>query len=196
MSEAVGPSGGRSMFKFSPVTHDGRTRDFHNIPGDVDMIGVHTGDYAGMNVCNPRPGVTYQWAKRDATSRMLEAQKGGEPVLMGDEDHPAYELGVVYDESDTPTPLDTAQVYNDVVLYRYPEEAIASRQAKDAAASLRQVREADSAYLHGASPAELATGQGQRTRFAERRHRMELQDETGAVRESWNPEHGILDTNN
>ena len=52
----VGPSGGRSMFKYSPVRQDGRTRKFHNVSGDVDIIGVHTGDSAGMNVVNPRAG--------------------------------------------------------------------------------------------------------------------------------------------
>ena len=182
------------MFAFSPIREDGKTRKFDNVSGDVDIIGVHTGDYAGMNIVNPRPGAHYQWARNDPTSRMIEAQKGGQPVLAGDDDYPAYELGLVYDESDTPTPLDTTRVYKDVVLMRYPEDVIAQRRAVEDAASLRAVSEADAEFLHGASPAELASGQGQRTRFAQRRHNLQMQDESGVVQQQWTPELGILDT--
>ena len=189
-----GPSGGRPNFRFSPVREDGTRREYDNISSDVDIIGVHAGDYAGLNIVNPQPGFHYQWAKADPTSRMIEAQKGGQPVQAGDTDHPAYKLGIVYDESDTPTPLDTAEVYQDVVLMRYPEEVIVERRRQDADKSLRAVSEADNTYLNGASPAELASGQGQRTRFAQRRHNLQVQDESGAVQKQWTPDLGILDT--
>ena len=124
---------------------------------------------------------------------MIEAAKGGVAVLEGDDDHPAYKLGLMTDKSDTPTALDTAQCYGDVYLVRYEEEVIAARHAADAEKSERQVREADSQYLHGASSAEISSGNGERTRFAQRRHVLQLQDETGAVRKSWSPESGILE---
>lgn len=189
-----GPTGGRPTFRYSPVRSDGRRRIYDNVSGDVDIIGVHTGTYSGLNVVNPRPGFHYQWARNDATSRMIEAQKGGQPVQAGDEDHPAYELGIVYDESDTPTPLDTAQAYKDVVLMRYPEEVINELRRKDADRALNTVSQADDSFLHGSSAAELASGQGQRTRFAQRRHNLQVQDESGAVVKQWTPERGILET--
>jgi len=188
-------SGGRNNFKYSPVREDGRTRMYDNVSSEIDIIGVHTGDFAGLNIVNPQPGFHYQWVKNDPTARMTEAQKGGRPVHAGDQDHPAYELGLVYDESDSPTPLDTAQVYKDVVLMRYPEEAIAKRRAENEERALQAVSKADQSYLQGASAAELASGQGQRTRFAERRHNLSMKDESGAVRQQWTPDRGIIDNN-
>ena len=194
MPNSGGLSGGRSMFNFSPVREDGRTRVFDNVDSTVNMIGVHAGDYAGLNIVNPKAGFHYQYPKADPTSRMLENQKGGQVVMQGDDDHPAYELGLLNDKSDTPTPLDTAQVYQDVVLYRYPEELIAARRQEESDASLRALSQIDKQYLDGASGAEVAAGQGQRTRFAQRRHNMQIQDGSGAVLKSWSPEAGILDS--
>ena len=48
-------------------------------------------------------------------------------------------------------------------------------------------------YLHGASPAEMATSQGARTRFARRMHTTQIQDESGGVQQQWTPELGILE---
>ncbi len=192
MSNSSGLSGGRSMFAFSPVREDGRTRKYDNVPSDTNIIGTHNGDYAGLNVLNPEPGKYYQWAKRTPEARMREAQKSGRPVTASDNAAPAYTLGLVTDESDTPTPLDTAQVYQDVVLFEYDEDIIAARRREESEASLRAIREADREFLHGASAAELATSP-QRTRFAQRRHSLQMQDGAGGVVNQWSPDQGILD---
>ncbi len=194
MSNGNMMSGGRSAFKYSPVRQDGVTRKFDNIDGSVNMIGVHTGDYAGLNVINPRPGWYYQYCKSTPTARMIESQKGGQVVADGDDDHPAYMDGIVEDESDTPTLLDTARVYGDVVLMRYPEKVIAARRQREEADSLQAISQADQDFLTGASPGELAAMQGQLTRFALRRHNLAVKDESGVVTQQWTPARGILET--
>ena len=190
MAGSIG--GGRSNFAMTPVRRDGKTREFENMDHNIEVIGCHTGDSAGLNVANPIPGMQYQWVRNDATARMLEGQKGGSPVLAGDEDFPAYELGLG-GGSERPTPLDTSTAYKDVVLFRYREEDIAERRRQDAKRAERMVSGASDEYLHGASPAELASSQGARTRFARRQHTLQMQDEGGAVQRQWTPELGILE---
>lgn len=184
--------GGRSNFAMTPVRHDGRSRKFERI-GDIDIVGSHTGDYVGLNVANPQGGQVYQWVRNDSTARMIEMQKGGQPVLQGDPEFPAYQLGLSDDDSDRPTALDTATVFKDVVLFRYTEDNMAERHRQDAQRAEQAISRAGDQFLHGASPAELASSQGSRTRFARREHTLNMRDESGSVRRQWNPDRSILE---
>lgn len=184
--------GGRSSFRMTPMREDGRTRKWEDIDSNIDILGCHAGDSAGMNIVNPQPGFEYQWVRSDATSQMLERQKGGTPIAADDPEAPAYTIGLT-DTSDGPTPLDSGMAYKDVVLYRYPSDRMAERHKEDAARAERAVTGAADQYLHGASPAELSTSSGARTRFARRDHALQMQDETGAVKRQWTPERSILE---
>ena len=52
----AGIGGGRSNFRLTPMKSDGATRAWDEDTG-TDVIGGHAGDYAGLNVANPVPGM-------------------------------------------------------------------------------------------------------------------------------------------
>lgn len=168
--------GGKDSAWLTPIRPDGLTRQWENAPADIEIRGTHTGLYAGLNVGNPQPGKLYQWVYNSANSLMSARMKGGVVVGSNDEDFPAYRLGFG-EESDLPTPVDTASeaMYQDVILMRFPEERIRQIAEQNAAQAQAQVQRGADGFLRGGSPNEtILLGQGGPTRFARRDHSTQL----------------------
>jgi len=155
---------------------DGTTRQWDEDGEARNVTGSHTGDYAGLNVANAQPGKLYQWVHNTPTDLMRERGKGGVVVDGSSEASSAVAAGLLSDgESDVPTPLDTTALYGDVVLHEYPEEKIAARRERNADRAVKQIENADSAFLEGAGADELESAGGQQTRFLRREHATHLE---------------------
>lgn len=171
--------GGGNPAWLVPCKPDG-TRDTDGlIEGDV--IGTHTGNYAGLCVANPQPGRMYQWANRNPRSLLAARHRGWRPVSHDSGGaRPAYELGQLQDP-EYPTPLDTAEVFQDVVLVETSEEnwARLQKEREDRAAGMLKGAGAAS-FLAGATDAERMTGQTAsgnfETRFVCREHGILFQE--------------------
>lgn len=189
-----GLSGGRDNFNLVPMRQDGQCRVYDQVSGDVEVIGGHSGDYAVLNIANPVPGFIYQWVANRKASHMAARAAGGVPVNDSDPDGSAAVLGLTTEGSGLDaTPIDSVETMGDVVLYRYPEARMAERMSQNEDLSLSKLERADMAYLSGADAAELQTAAGRNTRFARRDHTTQMLDESGNVRQNWNPSKGIVE---
>ncbi len=158
--------------------------------GDLDIRGCHKGFYTGLNVVNPQPGFEYQWPLNNLRSIQLARQRGWRQVQGDDPEMAGFRTSIMgdHDDSDQVTPLDTSDVFQDVVLMRIPSEQlgeIREGQANDRKASLQGG--GTSAYLHGARHDEIMSGHGRTTRFAHAHHGVEL-TEGGQVVGQWQPD--------
>jgi hypothetical protein len=166
----------------------------------LEIRGTHTGTYYGLNGVNCRPGFHYEWLNRNPNNLITSRIKGFEIVRAGDDDAPACvaALQELQDESDTPTPLDTSHIFQDIVYARIPEEKLRALKEEDAARARNMLRGGASAFVAGASPEELATdSEGRPTRFARRgrygSHSLQFKDEQGQTEDTWVPERGIVE---
>jgi S1-C subfamily serine protease len=159
------------------------------------VVGNHRGFYEGLNIRNPQPGYRYQWASIDPRDQYSSKLKGWEIVSDGDPDSPAYKAGLDGGDYQVATgSTDTANVFKDVVLVRTSEENYRRLQAQVQARSLAAMEDNSDAFLQGASPEELATGntnQGQvQTRLARADHAT-VRREGGQITEQIRPQ-GIM----
>jgi hypothetical protein len=170
------------------------------MPNPEDITGCHTGHYYGLNISGARPGFSYQWLNRKPNEVAVARHKGFVLVNDGDSDSPAYMAGMeeYQDESDTPTPLDTSQVFQDVVLARIPTERLRQLEDANRERSERMLRGGTAAYVAGATPEELETDpDGRPTRFAPRQgkygsHQISFKEDN-RTSDTWVPERGIVE---
>jgi hypothetical protein len=114
---------------------------------------------------------------------------------MEDDDAPAFAQGLYDNDSDRPTPLDTAGVFQDIVYMRTPVENY-RRLREEIAKEARRILEGGTQdFLDGASPAEMATGQTKRgylaTRLTRNDHTAVVETGTGEI-ERQVPMRGIV----
>ena len=93
---------------------------------------------------------------------------------------------------DAPTPLDTSDLYGDVVLMEYDEGRIAKRREQSAHRAIKQIENADSGFLNGADAAELESAGGQQTRYARRDHSTHLEGDGQVVKRFKSDSSGIV----
>lgn len=169
---ALGGGGNRQWL--APLDYESNQTGYDS-PDGARIVGGHSGFYAGLNVANPRPGFSYQWIRSDPRDVFLARQRGWQVVNTSDEDSPAYAQGLYQDDdSDTPTPLDTTGVFQDVVMVRISDENLRRIQNEIKTMNRIQMEGGTEEYLQGASEAERQTGYTQRgympTRLARRDH--------------------------
>lgn len=158
-----------------------------------DMIGGHTGISSGLNIGKGLPGYEYVWIRNEDSSHILYRHRGGTPVLKDDED---YAAGSVYADYSRPSSVDSTVIHSELALYRIPIEAIRRRREEEQAKSEAQLRSGAEEFVSQATPAEIATSGNLPTRFASRRHRMDLRvgpSEEHTLVEQWTPDKGIVD---
>jgi hypothetical protein len=189
MSKLLGGGGDRLNLK--PLDHKGN-RDNQDFPELDEMVGCHTGSSFGLNVV-PRPGFVYVWERNKGPDILRSKQRGGTIVQTNDDDYPAARI--IADEGH-PTSLDSAEIYEDLVLFRYPEEAVRERLERERGKAEAQLRSGAEDFVSQATPAEIAHSGGAPTRFAGRRHRMDFRtglSEDSQLVDTWTPDKGIVD---
>jgi hypothetical protein len=175
MSKAQG-GGDREWLR--PLRGDGNLN--HDISG-TEIIGNHKGAYSGLNIANPAPGLYHQW-ERNNPRDIFSAQQRGFWVADPERDgSPAYKLADF--GHDRPTPLDTADVFGDVIHMVTSEDNYRRLLNEQAEENRRKMGQSDVGFLEGASPEEAATASGGRsrnravaTRWATREHSTALME--------------------
>ena len=179
-------SGGGSNEWLQELTPEGNTQT----DGYVEIRGGHRGFFTALNVGNPQPGFEYEWSVNSARDIQLARMKGWRQVQGDDPEMAAFRMSVLgdHDDSDQPTPLDTSDVFQDVVLMRMPSERLARiRSEQDAERTASLEGGATAAFLQGARADEIMAGQGRNTRFTHGVHGIE-HTEGGTVVNQWTPD--------
>jgi len=125
----------------------------------------------------------------------LARQRGWELVSSEDDDMPAFKAGMTSNEdSDTPTQLDTSNVFQDIVFVRIREARHHETRERIREENRARLSGGAQDYLDQASPAERATGRTDRgylpTRLARSEHGLQVRQD-GEVISTEGPE-GIL----
>jgi hypothetical protein len=190
MSKILG--GGGDRFDVRPLSPDGN-RDTNDEPTLDNMVGCHSGGSFGLNITNPQPGYIYVWERRKPQDILRARQKGGTVVLSED---PEFSVSSQLVGGFEATPLDSSDIYNDVVLVRYPEEVIRKRREQETERSKAQLRGSAEEFVSRATNAEIQFSGGKPSRFARRDHVTEVRsgfDENANLEEVWAPDRGIVD---
>jgi hypothetical protein len=190
MSKMLG--GGSDRMNLKPLNSEGN-RDGNDHPELDEMVGCHTGTSYGLNLGRARPGHTYVWERRKGPDILRSKQRGGTVVEKGDDDYP---VSATLTGGLEPTSLDSGEIYEDLVLFRYPEEAVRQRREREQAKANEQLRSGAEEFVSQATQAEIEYSGGGPTRFAARRHRMDFRaghrDESPLL-DQWTPDKGIVD---
>lgn len=190
MSKLIG--GGADRLNLKPLDPQGN-RDGNDHPDLDDMVGCHTGSSAGLNMGRTLPGHVYVWERRRGPDILRSKQRGGSVVETSDEDYPAGRAMAGGLEA---TALDSAEIYNDLILFRYPEEAVRQRREQEDAKARAQLRSGAEDFVSQATPAEIEYSGGGPTRFAGRKHRMDYRtgfSEESPLVDQWTPDKGIVE---
>lgn len=156
-----------------------------------EVVGQHVGLYAGLNVINPQPDVEYSWARNTDNDRLLTKLRGGRVVQSGDPEMAYYNSNV---DGTNATPVDSAQIFGDVILIATPIEKVRQEREEQARRSQAQLRNSGSDFVNQASGAELDPhySGGRPTRFKREDHMLTFEDSNGRTVDQWTPDIGIV----
>jgi hypothetical protein len=158
-----------------------------------DLLGCHGGSSFGLNVANPQPGQTYKWIRKAGRDIAYYRRLGGTVVQKGD---PEWSVGSKMLKDMGATPIDDSDIYEDVVLMKFPEEAIRQQTEREQAKSQAQLRSGAEEYVSQATAAELRASGSRPSRFAERNHRLDFHTglgEDSPISDTWTPDDGVVD---
>ena len=174
--------------------------------GNVDMsaygvdeicVGDHIGVCSFLNVPNPQAGYEYQWMNNPAVAgergwaEQLRIKELGAEIVRDTD--PEYEV-IRQLEGMEATPMDSAATIRELVLVRIPEEKMAERRRAQDELNQAQMRGGpEEDFIAGASAEEIEAGQGQPTRFRNRRHHTQFK-QGSETRELHTPDSGIVRT--
>ena len=153
--------------------------------GLESAIGCHTGQFVHLNVTDPEPGQTYVWERREGRAQMQARQRGGRPVGASDPEMIAMNTIMAADGA---TSLDSTSVYGDVILYKYPEDAIRRIRENESVLNNAALRDGAGMYAEQARAIETQLSQGLPTRFARKDHGLAFENLEGNVVDRWAPE--------
>jgi hypothetical protein len=178
--------GGQDRQWYEPLAPDG-TRDL-----DIaeETIGCHVGPYAGLNVGRPQPGFEYRWAINDPKELLRVRMQGAQVVQAED---PEFSVFNDFTDPDR-TPLDTSQLYAEVILTRTPIEMVRERRLQEQRKAEIMVHGSASDFIDRASSTEADYGRrdgGGATRFSRSEHMTEY-EEDGKPAAVWTPDSGIV----
>jgi len=154
------------------------------------MVGCHTGTFFGLNVYNPEPGFEYVWERDTQKDKLRCIREGGRPVDANDREFAAvrHVLG-----AEDGAPLDSLNIFNDVVLFKYPESAIRRKREQEQNKAQSMLRGGAQSFTDRATEAERMFAHGRSTRFARADHRNDFEDSSGNLVDQWNPDKGIIE---
>lgn len=173
----------------APLTGGNRTEyDTSDYEAEFDptqMIGCHSGRFGVLNVAG-QPGFAYCWANNNPRDLYNERLRGGQVVQAEDPEFAAlkFQIGGAGQ-------IDSAVLFQDCVLVRYPIEAKRQERAEIEQLNLKQVRGAEAQFAEGASAAERAATRRGPSRFRTDDHRVEYYSGGDVVGE-WTPNDGII----
>jgi hypothetical protein len=179
--------GGKDRQWLEPLDEEGyRRTDEPSLDG---MVGTHTGAHVGLNLLAPQEGMEYVWERNNPADILRARQQGGQVVAAEDP-----ERSVMREATDVDyTPLDSAEIYKDVVLVRYPAEAVRRRREHIQQKSEALQRGGARDFADRATSMERELAQGLPTRFRRADHRVDFTDAEGQLVDQWTPESGIID---
>jgi hypothetical protein len=170
------------------------------IPIEQQVVGCHVGPYAGLNLYNAQPGFEYQWMLNPSRTGASPADSlhiheiGGHVVGDGDPEFAAFNVM----EGMEASPLDTSNMYRELVLVKIPAERQAQRRLENREKNAKMLRAGpEESFIGKASDREndpRYQGRGP-TRFAMRGHQMEFKSDRDTVEVSL-PDSGIVRTEN
>jgi hypothetical protein len=178
--------GGQDRAWYEPLRSDG-SRDLDTYD---ETIGCHVGPYAGLNVARPQPGFEYSWAINDPRE-LLRARQRGAQIVQSDD--PEYSVYNEFEDSDR-TPLDTAKLYEEVILVRTPLEVVRKRREEEQRRAEASLHGSVRSFTDKASALESDAGRRgghSSTRFARHDHMVEY-DTDGRTEAVWTPDSGIV----
>lgn len=190
MSKLLG--GGADRLNLIPLNSEGN-RDGGDNPELDNMIGAHTGTSYGLNVTNPQAGYVYKWPRNQAKDINYYRRLGYSVVRAED---PEWSVGSKVPGDLDATPLDSSDIYQDVILMRAPEEAVRQQVEREQAKTKNQLRSGADAFVSNATPAEIAFSGGAPTRFAQRKHRLDYRSgysSESPLVDQWTPDKGIIE---
>ena len=179
--------GGKDRLTLTPLTPEGNL--LTDDPSLDGMVGCHSGPYIHLNVINPEPGFEYIWERNTGRDKMAARQRGGRPVGANDPEMAA--MNALMDDGG-PTPIDSSYVYGDVILHKYPIEAIRRRRENEEAKNSAAMRDGAALYAERAAGIEAQLSRGLPSRFARRDHGLEYKDAQDHTVEHWVPTDGII----
>jgi hypothetical protein len=164
------------------------------------VVGCHVGVYAGLNLYNAQPGNEYQWMMNPSRMGSSPAdslqihQLGGSVVQGDDPEYAAFNKM----EGMQASPLDTSNIFNELVLVRIPEARMAERRRENVEKNAKMLRAGpEESFVSRASDRERDEryqGRGP-TRFAMRGHQTQFNHDRDTVEVSL-PDSGIVRTEN
>ncbi len=185
----VSLGGGADREWLEPLNDKG-SRVGDGSPRFDDLVGCHVGNCEGLNVENPEPGMVYVW-ELNRGPELRTAAMNGAIIVTDDMPERASLRSLASTNQGT---LDTAQIYQDVILVKYPAERIRQRREAEQKRAQAMLRSGSDEFLGRVTAAErLLDPRGRGTRFANVDHRIEVTDDRrDRVIDEWSPEHGIL----
>lgn len=183
--------GGADREWLEPLDPEGNRDPGYEEEDEFDsMVGCHTGNYFGLNVYNPEPGFEYVWERNTDRDKLRAIQSGGRMVDANDREFAAVRSVLGANEG---APLDSLNVYNDVVLFKYPESAIRRKREQEQTKARNMIRGGERSFVDRATAAEREMSPGRATRFARSDHRADLEDAQGNLVDQWAPDRGIIE---
>jgi hypothetical protein len=164
------------------------------------VVGCHVGPYAGLNIYDAQPGWEYQWMLNPSRSgagpadSLLIHEIGGTVVSEGDPEFAAFNSM----EGMEASPLDTSQMFRELVLVKIPQERQAQRRRENMEKNARMLRAGpEESFVNRASDLEREPRYNDRgpTRFAMRGHQTQFNHDRDTVEVSL-PDSGIVRTEN
>jgi len=159
----------------TPLKPDGSGRAWESSPNE-EIFGTHRAHAAGLNIRNPIPGYEYAWGSRDPRRHLIDRQRGYEVVRDTDPDGPAWRSGAIDPDHNAPTPMDTSEVYQDVVLLRIPAARLTENRRLEEAERIASLRAAERSFIDQMTSEEMLSGHGRNTRFAHSSHGFQVRD--------------------
>jgi hypothetical protein len=181
--------GGGDLDWLAPLDDEGN-KDYSHTSME-GARGCHTGSTEGLNIGNPKEGYVYVHERNKGVDLARALREGGEIVQADDQELSGFSEIL---DSLAPTALDSAHIHKDVVMVRYPEEAVRKKREQEQQRARSMMREGAQDYVDGAnSTGEGIFSQGLASRFKRRDHRIDYVDAHGDVVDSWTPDRGIID---
>jgi hypothetical protein len=177
--------GGYDRKWYEPLDSQG----VRNMDIPEETVGCHTGPFSGLNVVNPQPGYDYCWQINDPREILRSRMQGGVVVQGSDPEFSVYQ-----NEDPEQTPLDTSQLYKELVLIRTPIETVRERRLKEQHRAEVMARGSVNDFVDQASPAEADYGRRDgrgSTRLTRGDHSIEIEAD-GRTEAIWTPGSGIV----
>ncbi len=184
--------GGMDRAWRAPLTHDGQI-DTDN--PDYDNIGgSHQGAFEYLNVANMQPGFEYIHERNTRADRLRIRRNGGQAVQGDDPEHSAMDSIMGLDDGLGPTSLDSTNENAELILVRYPAEAVRRKREAELAKANAWRRGGAASFADNVGALERQLSDGRPSRFRRADHSIDMQDANSMLVDQIVPDEGILPT--